>query len=352
MELHQYFLRSVSFVQKVLTKVTGGVPSPMGCRSFLPTHSDGYLGRMNLGVVTVNVPRCAIKANGDMPTFWKELDKAIAVAKEALDVRIGTCRKIKAKVAPILYLEGGYGLKADSPEELVFDRFFANNRASISLGYIGLYDTCIAMLGKGHHEDVEAHEFAVDIVKYMANVCAEWKEKENLAYSLYGSPSENLCGRFSELDRKMFGSIPDITDKGYHQNAFNVDVRAKIHPAEKINVEEVFPQYASGGFICYGELPSMVNNLKGLEQIIDYALDNVPYYAVNVPSDLCLNKECGYDKEFSINEDGLFQCPACGNKDQENMVVIRRVSGYLGSPNNRPFPLGKYTEMTKRSKNC
>lgn len=174
------------------------------CRAYLAPHETPYEGRNNLGAVTVNIPRCAIRAKQKseqaqmvrLPNklktqedfFWEELDKSVMLAKEALNVRIETCKKIQAKVAPILYLEGAFGLRADSPDEYVFDRFFSNNRSSISLGYIGLYDTCIALFGKGHHESVEAHEFALQVVRRLDEYTTQWKKEENIGYTVYGTP--------------------------------------------------------------------------------------------------------------------------------------------------------------------
>lgn len=157
-----------------------------------------------------------------------------------------------------------------------------------------------------------------------------------------------MCGKFADADRKLFGEIPDITDKGYIQNAFNIDVRQKIHPLEKVELEQDFPRHARGGFISYGELPKLTNNLPALEQIIDFAMKRTPYYGVNTPVDHC--HECGF-KGDTIIKDDRFTCPLCENQDPEKMTVIKRVSGYLGAPANRPFPAGKHTEMTLRKKN-
>lgn len=150
------------------------------------------------------------------------------------------------------------------------------------------------------------------------------------------------------LDKEKFGDVEGITDKGYYQNGFNVDVRARINPMEKVMVEAKFPEYATGGFICYGELPNMRKNLEGLEQVIDFALDRVPYYAINTPTDVC--HACHYEGEFVI-KDGVFECPTCGNNDPKTVQVIRRVSGYLASPDQRPMPLGKTAEVVLREKN-
>lgn len=333
-----------------VVEVTGSFKTPMGCRSFLNAYEkNGELvhdGRNNLGVVSLNLPRIAIEANGDEEKFFKLLDDRLALSRRALDTRIDRLRGVKAKVAPILYCEGACGVRLD-PEDSVME-IFKSGRASISLGYIGIHETINALYkGQGHvYDNAELAAKAIKIVAVLKAAVDQWKEETGYAFSLYGTPSENLCNRFCKLDAKEFGVIEGVTDKGYYTNSFHLDVEKQVNPYDKIDFEMPFPALSSGGFICYGEFPNMERNIEALENVWDYSYDRVPYYGTNTPIDECY--ECGYTGEFECKSKG-FVCPKCGNHDPLKVSVTRRVCGYLGSAE-RPFNEGKQEEVSRRVK--
>ncbi|WP_094752254.1 anaerobic ribonucleoside-triphosphate reductase [Psychromonas sp. CD1] len=334
-----------------VVSVTGSFKTPMGCRSFLSTYEENgeliHDGRNNLGVVSINLPRVALQAAGDEKQFYQLLDENLKIAKKALDTRIERLSDVKASVAPILYMEGACGvrLKAD---DCVAD-IFKNGRASISLGYIGVHEASNALFGieKDLFDDPEKQEKALKMVQYLKDATERWTKESGYAFSLYSTPSENLCDRFCRLDAKQFGIIEGVTDKGYYTNSFHLDVEKAVNPYEKLDFEMRYPNIASGGFICYGEYPNMQNNLKALEDVWDYSYSRVPYYGTNTPIDDCY--ECGFHGEFDCTSKG-FVCPSCGNSDAEKVSVIRRVCGYLGSPDARPFNEGKQEEVKRRVK--
>ena len=332
-------------------KVTGSFKFPMGCRSFLgPYERDGkeeHEGRNNLGVVSLNLPRIGIEAKGDEKMFFDILEKRLQIARKALDTRIARLQNVKARVAPILYTEGACGIRLN-PDDNVAD-LFKNGRASISLGYVGLHETINALYGNGVHvfDSKILREKAFNIIKALRKAVNKWKAETGYGFSLYSTPSENLCDRFCRLDLKRFGSIPGVTDKGYYTNSFHLDVEKKVNPYEKLEFERIYPSEASGGFICYGEYPNMQNNLEALENVWDYSYDRVPYYGTNTPIDECY--KCGYTGEFTCTSAG-FTCPKCGNNDYASVSVTRRVCGYLGNPNTRPFNEGKQEEVRRRVK--
>lgn len=337
-------------------EITGSpVPvSPMGCRSFLsgwvdPKTGEYVLdGRNNLGVVSLNLPRVAIESRGNFGEFWSILDRRLALCKEALDCRIESLRGVKASVAPILYTEGAFGFKLQ-PEDEVLD-MFKHGRASISLGYIGVHELMMLMFpGRHPYEDAEAQAFAKSVIKHLKTTVTRWKEEseDGWGYSLYSTPSESLCDRFCKLDFKKFGSIEGITDKGWYTNSFHLDVDKKVDPFQKISFEKEFHYIANGGHISYAEFPNLRHNLKALEAVWDYALENLDYFGTNTPSDKCLS--CSFEGEFTCTSDG-YHCPSCGNKDSTKMSVIRRVCGYLGNPDARGFNHGKQQEVMHRVK--
>ncbi len=334
-----------------VVEVTGSFKTPMGCRSFLnPYEENGELvhdGRNNLGVVSLNLPRIAIQAKGDKAKFYELLGQRLHLARRALETRINRLEKVKARVAPILYMEGACGvrLKADDP----ISHIFKNGRASISLGYIGVHEAINALFGSDNHvyDDQTRREEAVKIIETLKNATADWAEETGYAFSLYGTPSENLCNRFCRLDAKQFGVIDGVTDKGYYTNSFHLDVEKKVNPYDKIDFEMPYPALSSGGFICYGEFPNMQRNVEALENVWDYSYERVPYYGTNTPIDECY--ECGYTGEFDCSSKG-FVCPKCGNHDSSKVSVTRRVCGYLGSPDARPFNFGKQEEVKRRVK--
>ena len=333
-----------------LVEVTGSFKTPMGCRSFLGVYEENgklvHDGRNNLGVISLNLPRIAIESKGCEKTFYQLLEERLTLAKEALMTRIQRLDNVSARVAPILYVEGACGVRLQPDDKI--SEIFKHGRASISLGYIGIHETINALYGVGDiYDSEELQQKGVAIVERLRAAVDQWKDETGYGFSLYSTPSESLCDRFCRLDRKKFGVIAGVTDKGYYTNSFHLDVEKKVNPYDKVDFEQVYPAHASGGFICYGEYPNMTNNLKALENAWDYTYDKVPYYGTNTPNDSCYS--CGYEGEFEATSRG-FQCPQCKNRDSDKMSVTRRVCGYLGQPNSRPFIRGKQEEVVRRVK--
>ncbi len=334
-----------------VVEVTGSFKTPMGCRSFLNTYEEeGELihdGRNNLGVVSLNLPRIAIQAAGDESRFFTLLDEKLQLARRALETRINRLETVKARVAPILYMEGACGVRLQPDDSIA--EIFKNGRASISLGYIGIHETINALYNSKDHlyDNSTLNAKAIQLVRKLKATVDEWRNETGYAFSLYGTPSENLCSRFCRLDAKEFGIIQGVTDKGYYTNSFHLDVEKKVNPYDKIDFEMPYPKISTGGFICYGEFPNMQQNIEALENVWDYSYSRVPYYGTNTPIDECY--ECGYTGEFDCTSKG-FICPKCGNHDSTKVSVTRRVCGYLGSPDSRPFNLGKQEEVIRRVK--
>lgn len=334
--------------------ITGSsVPvSPMGCRSFLSVWKDAngnevLDGRNNLGVISLNLPRIAIESGGNFEKFNTIFKERLVVAKRALDARIDRLRGVKASVAPILYTEGAFGVRLKPDDDIT--NIFKDGRSSISLGYIGLHEVALVMFGESPTENTAARNFCIGLVQEMKDATEKWKSesKEGWGYSLYATPSESLCDRFARLDLKKFGMIEGVTDKEYYTNSFHQDVYKHSNPFDKIDHEAPYHSISNGGHISYAEFPNVRNNLKGLETVWNYAMSKLDYFGTNTPSDKCL--QCGFEGEFRIDSEG-FHCPKCENNDSKTMSVIRRVCGYLGSPNSRGFNHGKNREVQRRVK--
>lgn len=224
---------------------------------------------------------------------------------------------------------------------------FKDGRASISLGYIGVHEAVTRFFGHDWQENKEAKEFSLEIMKRLRGAVDKWKDETGWGFSLYGTPAESLCFRFCEIDKKVHGSIPYITDKGYYTNSFHLDVNKKVDPFYKINFEKDYAPYSSGGFIHYVEFPNLSNNPQALEAVWDYAYNKVGYFGTNTPIDKCY--KCGFEGEFEATNEG-FKCPNCHNEDPTSISCIRRLCGYLGEPVSRNVNKGKYQEIKSRVK--
>ncbi len=333
-----------------IVELTGSFKVPMGCRSFLQSWKDKdgnevTSGRMNLGVVTLNLPRIAIEAGGDFNKFYELLDERLAVMKDALVFKANRTMEAKPVNAPILYLHGAFGEKLKTTDPV--SKLFLNKRATVSLGYIGLYEVAAAFYGKAWEDNPEAKDFTLDVIKLLKSKADEWGNETDIHFSVYSTPSESLTDRFCRLDFEKFGPIEEITDKGYYTNSFHYDVRKSPTPFEKLDFEMEYAPYTSGGFIHYCEYPKMQTNPKALEAVWDYAYDRVGYLGTNTPIDHCY--ECNYDGEFNPTERG-FECPSCGNTDPDTCDVVKRTCGYLGNPQKRPMVKGRHEEIASRKK--
>ena len=334
-----------------IVELTGSFKVPMGCRSFLQGWKDENgvevnSGRMNLGVVTVNLPRIALESEGDLNKFWEIFNERMNIAEDALVYRVERTKEATPANAPILYQYGAFGRRLGKEESV--DQLFKNRRATISLGYIGLYEVATVFFGNNWENNPEAKEFTLDIIRDMKRRVEEWSDQYGYHFSIYSTPSESLTDRFCRLDTEKFGSIPDITDKEYYTNSFHYDVRKNPTPFEKLDFEKVYPEAgASGGFIHYCEYPVLQQNPKALEAVWDYAYDRVGYLGTNTPIDRCY--KCDFEGDFEPTERG-FACPNCGNNDPKTVDVVKRTCGYLGNPQARPMVNGRHKEIAARVK--
>ncbi|MDY4004222.1 anaerobic ribonucleoside-triphosphate reductase [Ligilactobacillus saerimneri] len=334
-----------------IKKITGSFKAPMGCRSFLQGWKDEQgrevnSGRMNLGVVTVNLPRIALESDHKMEQFWEIFEERMELAEDALVYKVQRVLDAQPENAPILYQYGAFG-KRLKPGESV-KKLFENERATVSLGYIGLYEVGTYFFGPTWEKNKEAHDFTLEIVKRLAAKCKQWSQEYGYHFSVYSTPSESLTDRFCRLDTAKFGKIKDITAKEYYTNSFHYDVRKHPTPFEKLDFEKDYPYYAAGGFIHYCEYPNLKQNPKALEAVWDWAYDKVGYLGTNTPIDQCF--KCGFKGEFKATAKG-FECPECGNHDPKTCDCVKRTCGYLGNPLQRPMVHGRHVEIAAREKN-
>jgi ribonucleoside-triphosphate reductase len=322
---------------KIMKRDKGDVYPCMGCRSFLTPDKAGlgengkhkYYGRFNQGVVTINLVDVACSSNGDMDKFWDILEDRLELCHRALRCRHERLLGTPSDVAPILWQ---YGALARLKKGEKIDRLLYNNYSTISLGYAGLYEMCMRMLGVSH-TDPKGKEFALKVMQKLNDKCAEWREAENISYSLYGTPMESTTYKFAKCLQKRFGIIKNVTDHNYITNSYHVNVRENIDAFTKLRFESDFQRLSPGGAISYVEVPNMQNNIPAVLSVMKYIYDNIMYAELNTKSDYC--EVCGYDGEIKIVEDKngklVWECPNCGNRDQSKMSVARRTCGYIGT---------------------
>ena len=330
--------------KKMRENYEGNVFSPMGCRSFLSPWKDEngnykFEGRFNQGVVSINLPQVAIIAEGDEEKFWKLLDERLELCKEALMCRHYALLGTLSDISPIHWQ---YGAIARLQKGEKIDKLLYGGYSTMSLGYIGIYEMTKLMKGVSHTTP-EGHEFALKVMKHLRETTDKWKKETNIGFALYGTPAESLCYKFARIDKEKFGTIEDVTDKGYYTNSYHVDVREKIDAFEKLKFESEFQKISSGGAISYVEIPNMQHNLIALETAVKFIYDNIQYAEFNTKSDYC--QVCGFDGEIIINDNNEWECPNCGNKDHSKMNVVRRTCGYLGE---NFWNAGKTKEIKQR----
>lgn len=315
----------------------GDVYTCMGCRSFLtvedsqrnPDGSHKYYGRFNQGVVTINLVDVACSSNGDMERFWEILDARLELCHRALRCRHERLLGTVSDVAPILWQHGAL---ARLKKGETIDKLLYNGYSTISLGYAGLYEMCMRMIGKSH-TDPDAKPFALSVMQHLNDKCAEWKKVENISYSVYGTPMESTTYRFAKCLQKRFGIIPGVTDKNYITNSYHVHVTEEIDAFSKLKFESEFQKLSPGGAISYVEVPDMQHNIPAVLSVMQFIYNNIMYAELNTKSDYC--ECCGYDGEIQIVEDETgkltWRCPNCGNTDQNKLFVARRTCGYIGT---------------------
>lgn len=323
---------------KIMKELKQGDVYPcMGCRSFLTVedsqrNEDGshkFYGRFNQGVVTINLVDVACSAEGDMDKFWEILDERLELCHRALRCRHERLLGTISDVAPILWQNGALA-RLKKGEKI--DRLLFNGYSTISLGYAGLYEMCMRMVGKSH-TDPQARPFALKVMQRLNDKCKEWKEAENISYSVYGTPMESTTYKFSKCLQKRFGMIKGVTDKNYITNSYHVHVSEEIDAFKKLKFEADFQKLSPGGAISYIEVPNMQNNIPAVLSVMQFIYNNIMYAELNTKSDYC--ECCGYDGEIKITEEEsgklVWECPNCGNRDQNKMFVARRTCGYIGT---------------------
>lgn len=323
---------------KVMRELKNGDVYPcMGCRSF-PTSEDSqrnpdgsrkYYGRFNQGVVTINLVDVACSSKGDMEKFWEIYEERLELCHRALRCRHERLLGTRSDVAPILWQHGALARlkKGEKIDKLLFDGY-----STISLGYAGLYEMCVRMTGKSHTTP-EGRKFAIEVMEKLNDKCAQWKAEENISYSVYGTPMESTTYKFAKCLQKRFGMIPGVTDKNYITNSYHVHVTEKIDAFSKLQFESEFQKLSPGGAISYVEVPNLQNNTEAVLQVMKFIYNNIVYAELNTKSDYC--EDCGYDGEIKIISDDegklIWECPNCGNRNQDNLFVARRTCGYIGT---------------------
>ena len=306
----------------------------MGCRSFLTPYVDPetgkpkYYGRFNQGVVTINLVDVALSSKGNFEKFWKIFDERLALCHRALQARHKRLLGTPSDAAPILWQ---YGALARLKKGEKIDKLLFGGYSTISLGYAGLYECVKYMTGKSH-TDAGAKPFALSVMQHMNDKCNVWKKAENIDYSLYGTPLESTTYKFAKCLQKRFGIVPGITDKNYITNSYHVHVSEQIDAFTKLKFESDFQRLSPGGAISYVEVPNMQDNLEAVISVLQFIYDNIMYAELNTKSDYC--QVCGYDGEIKIVEDDgklVWECPKCGNRDQNKLNVARRTCGYIGT---------------------
>ena len=323
---------------KIMKELKKGEVYPcMGCRSFLtvedsqmlPNGKHKFYGRFNQGVVTINLVDVACSSEGDMDRFWQILDERLELCHRALRCRHERLLGTISDVAPILWQNGAL---ARLKKGETIDKLLYNGYSTISLGYAGLYEMCMRMLGKSH-TDPEAKPFALKVMQRLNDKCKEWREAENISYSVYGTPMESTTYKFAKCLQKRFGIIPGVTDKNYITNSYHVHVSEKIDAFSKLKFEAEFQKLSPGGAISYIEVPNMQTNIPAVLSVMQFIYNNIMYAELNTKSDFC--EKCGYDGEIKIVEDKagklVWECPNCGNRDQNKLFVARRTCGYIGT---------------------
>ena len=323
---------------KKMKEYKGGDVYPcMGCRSFLTEDKEGlgengkhkYYGRFNQGVVTINLVDVACSAEGDMEKFWEILDERLALCHKALRLRHERLLGTVSDVAPILWQ---YGALARLKKGETIDKLLFNNYSTISLGYAGLYEMCVRMLGVSHTTE-QGREFSLKVMEKLNEACKKWRAEENISYSVYGTPMESTTYKFAKALKKRFGEIPGVTDKNYITNSYHVHVSEKIDAFSKLSFEADFQKLSPGGAISYVEVPNLQNNIPAVLSLMKFIYENIMYAELNTKSDYCC--ACGFDGEIQIIEDSYgklqWRCPNCGNTNQEQLSVARRTCGYIGT---------------------
>ena len=321
----------------------GNVFSPMGCRSFLSPYKDEngeykFEGRFNQGVVSINLVQIALLSKTE-EEYFNLLEERLELCFEALMARHNRLKGTLSDISPIHWQ---YGAIARLKKGEKIDKYLMNGYSTISLGYIGIYEATKLITGESHTAE-KGRTFAIKLMKKLENTVNKWKKDTGIGFGLYGTPAESLCYRFAKIDLEKFGSIKDITDKGYYTNSYHVDVREEINIFDKFKFESEFQKISSGGAISYGEIPNMSKNLEALKEVVKYIYDNIQYAEFNTKSDYC--HICGFDEEIIINSENQWECPQCHNKDKLKMNVIRRTCGYLGE---NYWNEGKTREIGKR----